>query len=528
MSQAKTKPLQQADEAPKPFLTVQAQNRILWILFGIWAILVCTGIAYHEQWRDEGSDWLTVRHVSIGELFIKLIPQIGHPPMWYFLMYPLGNMGLPLVTVNIVCAVVMALALYLMLFKLKFPFYLKLALIFSSFFLYEYPVVGRNYCLVVLFLMLTLYWYPKRFEKPLMYALILIGLFNTHSMVFPMAFGMLLLYCWELVEFKKLNVKTGLAAVLIAIGGAYLIPYMALPGLKAVSAKLDIPDHFLQFKTAVGNGLLVGGIDDPDTLRSLALLFLVSLLLCLVARLKPLAVLLCGAGGLMYLLTYKYIGQHRHHGLLMVEILFAYGLAPYYIQDRFTIKGLEKLKTVHYGTIILAVMLAWQSYMGFLSVQYEIDHQFSDSKSAAEFLKDNNLEHKILVGHQSWAASAVLQHLPADCKMYWADTKRWGYYIPFDSLYMANQYKFPMGDYAAVVAEHQFKDSISQVVLVLNFPIQTPQIAALWKPEYTGGMWAGDDQKPMKSQESFIIYVRNPQYPTAVEMPPVDSLFKAP
>jgi len=506
MSKPKPKPQLQATE-PKPsapYLSPGMQRRILWVLFAIWAVLVTVGIAYHEQWRDEGSDWLTVRHVGIGELFGKMIPQIGHPPLWYFLIYPLGNMGLPLVTVNIVCAVIMAIAMYFMLFKLKFPFYLKVALVFCMFFVYEYPVVGRNYCLAVLFLMLTLWWYPKRFEKPLIYALILVCLYNTHSMVFPMAFGIMLLYFWELVEFKHLNGKTIAASVIMIIGGGYLIPYMALPGLKAASGVMNIPDHYLQFKTAVGNGLLVGGMEDAATLGSLALLILVALFLLLAPRLKPFAVLLCGAGGLMYILTYKYNGQHRHHGLLMVEILFAYGLAGYYVRDRFTIESLEKYRPLRIGSIILAVALAWQSYLGFASVQYEIDNTFSDSKNAAEFLVENNLEHKILVGHTSWAASAVLQHLPADCRMYWADTKRWGYFIKFDSLYLANQYAFN-GDYAAAVAEEEFKDSLKDVVLVMSMPLENPELQAQWTMAYAGGMYAGDN--PMKKQESYIIYV---------------------
>lgn len=469
--------------------------------------MVIVGISYHEQWRDEGSDWLTVRHVSIGELFGTMIPQIGHPPMWYFLMYPLGNLGLPLVTVNIVSALVMALAMYFMLFKLKFPFYLKVALVFSMFFVYEYPVVGRNYCLVVLFLMLTLWYYPKRFEHPIIYALILVALYNTHSMVFPMAFGIMLLYFWELIEFKKLNGKTAIASFMMLVGGGYLIPYMALPGMKSVSAKLNIPDHYAQLKTAVGNGLLVGGFDDPATMASLAMMVGFLLFVFLLPRLKPFAVLLCGAGGLLYILTYKYIGQHRHHGLLMVEILFTYGLAGYYVKDRFTLSSLEKYRPVRIGTILLAMVLFWQSYTGFSVVKYDMDTPFSDSKAAAEFLMDNHLEHKILVGHQSWAASAVLQHLPADCKMYWADTKRWGYFIKFDSLYLANQYAFS-GDYAAMVAEQQFKDSLKDVVLVMNLPIEHPQFTAHWKPVYVGGQYANDP--PVKKQESFIIYTYQP------------------
>lgn len=523
MSQPKPKNIpgnqQPPTTASAPFLSEAMQQRILWILFGIWAVLVIVGISYHEQWRDEGSDWLTVRHVSIAELFGTMIPQIGHPPLWYFIMYPLGNLGLPLVTVNIVCAVVMAIAMYFMLFKIRFPFYVKLALIFSMFFVYEYPVVGRNYCLVVLFLALILWYYPRRWDNPLVYALLVVCLFNTHNMVFPMAFGIFLLYCWELVEFKKAGGKTIGAALLMLIGGGYLIPYMALPGLKAVSDKLEIPDHYAQFKTILANGLLVGGSMDPETIRSIALLFLVVLAACLLPRLKAFAVLLCGAGGLLYLLTYKYIGQHRHHGLLMVEILFAYGLAQYYVRDRFTFGIGEKYKPYRIGTIVLAVMLAYQSYQGFGQVKYEMDTTFSDSKDAAAYLMDNNLERKILVGHQSWAASAVLQHLPADCKMYWADTKRWGYFIKFDSIYLANQYKFS-ADYAAAVAEEEFRDKINDVVLVLNMPIEAPQLNALWKPVYAGGVYGADGEAPNKKQESFIIYVRNPQAPTSLAPPP--------
>jgi hypothetical protein len=323
-------------------------------------------------------------------------------------------------------------------------------------------------------------------------------------MAFPMAFGIMLLYFWELVEFKHLNGKTIAASVLMLIGGGYLIPYMALPGMKAAASQLHIPDHFLQFKTAVGNGLLVGGMEDAAAMGSLALLILAALVLLLVPRLKPFAVLLCGAGGLMYLLSYKLIGQHRHHGLLMVEILFAYGLAAHYVKDSFTIESLEKYKPWRAGTIVLAIALAWQSYTGFTSVQYEIDHTFSDGKGAAEFLMENNLEHKILVGHSSWAASAVLQHLPEDCRMYWADTKRWGYFIKYDSIYVANQFAFN-GDYAAAIADQEFRDSLKDVVLVMNMPLENPQLMSQWKVVYAGGAYAGDP--PMKKQESFIIYV---------------------
>jgi hypothetical protein len=502
-------PLDAEDVGIGPVAMPSWQSRILWAMYAIWAVLVAVGIANHEQWRDEGSDWITVRHVGIGELFSTMIPQIGHPPLWYFLMYPLGNMGLPLVTVNIVSAIVVGIAMYFMLFRLRFPFYVKVLLVLSMFFVFEYPVVGRNYCLVVLFLMLTLWYYPKRFERPLVYALIVVCLYNTHSMVFPMAFAMMLLFFWEMVERKLVNRKTLGASLLMLIGGGYLIPYMALPGMKAISSKLHIPDHFAQFKTAIGNGLMVGGFETVsiDTMRNVALLAFVAFVLMMLPRLKVFAVFLCGTGGLLYLLTYKYIGQHRHHGLIMVEMLFVFGLAYYYKKDRLNLPLFGKLDTQKVASVVLAVMFFVQSYHGVSTVQREVDGTFSDGKAAAQFLMDNNLEHKILVGHQSWAASAVLQFLPADCKMYWADTRRWGYFIQFDSTFLANQYKYT-GDYAAAVAQQQFPDRLQDVVLVMSLPIESQQLAQHWKPVYVGGLFAGD--KPIKSQESFIIYTYQP------------------
>ncbi len=528
MAQPKQQPVAATATAPASFhLSDKTKTRILWALFAVWAVLVTVGIAYHEQWRDEGSDWTTVRHVSIGQLFGTMIPEIGHPPMWYFLMYPLGNMGLPLVTVNIVSALVMALAMYLMLFKIPFPFYLKLALVFPMFFVYEYPVVGRNYCLVVLFLMLVLWYYPKRFEKPLVYGLIVAGLFNTHNLGFFITFGLTILFIWEMVEFKKVNGRTIGAALIMLVGGLYLIPYMALPQMKAANIITHITDPYMEMKKALGNGLLIGGIEDPNTTMTLGLLVFVVLSALLLPRLKPFAVFVCGAGGLLYVLSTKYVGQHRHHGLIMVEFLFAYGLAGYYAIDKFTLKSFARYNPYRIGTIILAAILFWQSRFGLSAPFDEMNSVFSDGKPAAEFLMENHLEHKVLLGHQSWAASSVLQQLPANCKMYWADTRRWGYYIRFDSAYLANNFKYPMGDYGAVVAERDLAKDIKDVVLVLNSPIQSPQIAQLWTERYRGGIWAGEDQAPNKKQESFIIYTRNPQVPTAVNMPPVDSIFKA-
>jgi hypothetical protein len=83
--------------------------------------------------------------------------------------------------------------------------------------------------------------------------------------------------------------------------------------------------------------------------------------------------------------------------------------------------------------------------------------------------------------------------------------QKWGTYLPFDSLFLANQYAFGP-DYAPMIAERNFADKIKDVILVMNMPLQDPRLQAQWKVLYAGGRYGSDGTPPMKSQESYIIY----------------------
>lgn len=90
----------------------------------------------------------------------------GGPPLWYVILMPLVKFGAPYIAQNYLAAAFMVLTGWLLLFRTTLPVYLKLTLLFSYFFLYQYAAFARNYCLLPLFTVAVVALYPSRFTKP--------------------------------------------------------------------------------------------------------------------------------------------------------------------------------------------------------------------------------------------------------------------------------------------------------------------------------------------------------------------------
>jgi hypothetical protein len=485
-----------APKEQREFLSAERQTKILWAVLILYVVLVFYGISNHELWRDEGADWMAARDLGFIDLLKWYVPQGGHPPLYYLVLFPLAKMGFPLKTVNIISLGFMSASVYTLLFRIRFPLFFKLTLVFSYFFLFEYGVIGRNYGVVVFFLFSLIRFYSCRFEKPWIYALILVCLLNSDSLLFPFSMAVVFMYWLELWQQKKLRAEYLLPALFMMVGGLYIIPYMAIPGMSSQAAVVKIPDHLEEIvKTIEGAFVLYN-----DGL--VALLAFIAVLVLLAARPKALFLLLCGAASLLYLLGYVHAGDMRHRGLLLMEIIAAYGIGLAYGDD--TGGSLKRLadqgkKMIQAGFVILSAFLVYQTYAGVQIWKRDIDSNFSGSRDAAGFLLDNHLEHKIIIGQPSWAASSVMQYLPRDCRMYYADCQRYGSFIIYDSLYEANQFRF-VPDYGAYTAEHKFADSLDRVVLLLNSPLRKKKYAEHWNLVY----YTKDE--PMKKQESYFIY----------------------
>ena len=441
-------------------------KQILYILFLFYAVAILYGVINHEPWRDEAQAWLLARDTSLAQL-LKIIPAEGHPPLWYFLLMPFAKLGMPYQSLNWLTAFIIIGAVYLLLFKTKLHPIIKLLLPFSYFLFFEYSLIGRNYCLIIFFVAAILSLYPKRFEYPL-FALSVIGLFNSHVLAFSLAFTFAIIYSADAYQNKKKSLSVIGGIILMFAGGLYLVPYMAMSPI-ATAFKPEATEHVTQIANAIKGGILLDG----DT--TVAMILFIALGVLLITRTKAFILLQGGIAGTLYILAYRYnLVSLRHQGMLFVILLAAYGIAPFYENDIFNIVKV-KFGTFRYGTWIFIFIMLWQLQYSFASYNADRVQRFSGAKDAAAYIIDHHLQDSIIVGYQAWAASAILPYLKNDKRFYYAECQRYGSYYINDSCLLNKRWSNPP-EYAVNVAFNNFKDSLGKVIFVLNIPLRTSEM----------------------------------------------------
>lgn len=110
---------------------------------------------YHELWKDEWQAWLMARDMSWKQLLGSLYYE-GHPALWY--VYLKGWTGLgaavgwsDVFSLQSAHTLVAAAAYAVLLFRMRLPLWLKIAVLLGYYPLFEYGLVSRGYAFVMLF-----------------------------------------------------------------------------------------------------------------------------------------------------------------------------------------------------------------------------------------------------------------------------------------------------------------------------------------------------------------------------------------
>ena len=427
----------------------------------IYTLLIIWGISNHEQWRDEAQAWLIVRDSSLAELF-SILRTEGHPPLWYMLIMPLAKTGMPYLFQNLLSAAIMIAAVYLLLFKTKLPVLVKCLLPFSYFFLFEYSLFARSYCLIPFFTIALLHLYPMRFKKPWLYALCITGLFNTHVLVFTFCAMLALLFLVDIYQQKLKDKNIIGSALLMSVGGGYLLPYLFMAKMTDEFHK-GIDDNIGQMMKAINNGLLI------SQSAVLALLLLATAIVLLAKNKKALLLLLGGMVSVLYILGYKYAASgFRHQGVIFFILLAgAYIASANYNGQLFSEKATFRKLPVYW--VLLAIIIL-QLKPSFERYQNDSVNTFSGAKDAAAFITEQKLDKKIIIGHQSWAASALLPFMDKDTRMYYGECRRYGTYYVYDTCFINERWRYFV-ETSVDAAYINFKGKLDSLVFVFNFPV---------------------------------------------------------
>lgn len=174
-------------------------NVVILILF---IILTVNFSNYHEHWSDEAQSWLIARDNSIIEI-IKYTKYEGTPCLWFLILKVFINIGLTYDYFYVVPIIFTSIGLYLLLFKIKLPWYIKILFPFSYFIFFQTTIICRSYCLVLPSITLIYLFYQKRFEKTFRFFIALIFFMNISLHTYLVAGSIFLIYLYDFYKRNK-------------------------------------------------------------------------------------------------------------------------------------------------------------------------------------------------------------------------------------------------------------------------------------------------------------------------------------
>lgn len=397
------------------------------VVYTILHVLLC---CFHEGCFDEVHAWNIAKDGSLYEIIFKVPYYEGHPALWHLILVPFAKLGMPYkVSMLIITTVFSVISILILELKAPFPKPVKFLLPFSYFFFYQYGVIARPYCMMVLALLMLSVFYKDRDARPIRYVLTLIFLSATSAFGTALAGGMAAVWlCKIFKEYIRGRNGTGESSnitqtrrnflkdirlyclVVLLLYAVFLLarvlplnPYggMSYVGVRRNGAGIRSLYLFLGlfsdlfFTNSYTHDFLADFTFDRFELITTCVMGVV-ILGCLVyigKKIKNLSEFVLPYISLSVFSVLVYFGVHNS-GILFLFIIYwlwiswdkITGLMP---KNEIKDKGLGKmLNPVVIGLIFIALPLFWSVSAGITDIKYT----YSFGEKEAEFLKENGLE----------------------------------------------------------------------------------------------------------------------------------------
>ena len=368
-----------------------------------YIIYIIIGVYYHEPWRDEGQAWLIARDLSFLDIFTQTGIE-GHPFLFFFIIKPFSF--LPYYpTLNIINAIFVIIAIYFLLFKnINYNWIIKLLILFSTIILYEYPVVARNYGLSFLLYIYILYIYKYRYIKTTRYVFAL-GLFmNTTIMGISIGFiESLFFICKILSKKNNIFIKKKIKDIIILYLFLSLTLFQVL--LMFYNRSIISGLNLFYFVSDVKYFYLLA----MAIVLLLAIIFFVLIHLKVNNKLKfpniPYAIEFISK----LVLIFIFMKTIRSFYPLFERHLFIFNIYIIFILNFYTKNKSNLLKI---AINIYSILIMYHNHnFGFDRYLYDIRYDFSGSKKAVKYIKDNNYDNKekyiIIANNQHYLSGAI-------------------------------------------------------------------------------------------------------------------------
>lgn len=395
----------------------------------IYLLGVCTVSFFHEPWFDEAQSWAIARSGTIKEILFEIPHYEGHPPLWHLILAPFAKLGAPyelsLAAVNIFF---MTLAVAVLLFKSPFPKLIRCLLPFNFFLFYQYGVVSRPYCILVLAIFLAAACYKNRNEHHVKYLLCLALMCAVHS------YGIIIAGClcivWLIEIFTEYKKSGKLADILkdrrcwlmfcllifAMLVMAAIVPdenvYLGGKMSSETEKKFDFSCINILFCFVIFSDSIITSFFNyagvPSEIASqipviVVSILLVALFVTITYRNKKLLTFLLPYGVLSIFGSFVYISPH-HIGVITAFVIFVLWiivdesgkvLLPEYM-NKISAKIGKKLKVIVKAIAFLPLLIpiAWSCTSSYFDIRYP--YWFDE---AADFIKEYHLDDYKIMGY---------------------------------------------------------------------------------------------------------------------------------
>ena len=164
---------------------------------------------FHEPWFDEAVAWLIAKDSSLYELLFVATHYEGHPSLWHIILAPFAKLGVPYeFSLGLVSLVFSTVAIIIFVYKAPFKRIFRLLIPFTYFVFFQYSVVSRPYCMMILAFVLMAVTYTKRDIHPGRFILSLWFLCLTSAYGLVIAGGICIVWLIEMLVFAVRQAKT--------------------------------------------------------------------------------------------------------------------------------------------------------------------------------------------------------------------------------------------------------------------------------------------------------------------------------
>lgn len=395
----------------------------------IYLLGVCTVSFFHELWFDEAQAWAIARSGTIKEILFEIPHYEGHPPLWHLILVPFAKLGAPyelsLAAVNIFF---MTLAVAVLLFKSPFPKLIRCLLPFNFFLFYQYGVISRPYCILVLAIFLAAVCYKNRNEHPVKYLLCLALMCAVHSYGIMIAGCLCIVWLIEIfTEYKKSGKLADILKdrrcwlmfcllIFAMLVMAAIVPdenvYLGSKMSNETEKKFDFSCINILFCFVIFSDSIITSFFNyagvPSEIASqipviVVSILLVALFVTITYRNKKLLTFLLPYGVLSIFGSFVYISPH-HIGVITAFVIFVLWiivdengkvLLPEYM-NKISAKIGKKLKVILKAIAFLPLLIpiAWSCTSSYFDIRYP--YWFDE---AADFIKEYHLDDYKIMGY---------------------------------------------------------------------------------------------------------------------------------